>query len=63
MFTADPKLELDNLKETLENRALEKRILAKTAIQKASSSYWKCDPIKYKEGETYEQFKELLQVS
>lgn len=48
-------------KQDLETRLTAKAISAKEALGKASSAYWRCDPIKYEKGQNYEEFQELLQ--
>ena len=35
---------------------------AMESISRSSNSFWKCDPAKHEQGETYVMFTELLQV-
>ena len=61
-FLADNANDISFAKQSLRNKAYEKLVAAKAAISDASPAYWECDPRIHEEGETYEQFKELLQV-
>ncbi len=62
LFTAQNANDISFAKQSVRNKAYEKLVAAKTAISGASPAFWKCDPRRHEEGETYEQFKELLQV-
>ncbi|ODN05047.1 hypothetical protein Ocin01_01561 [Orchesella cincta] len=59
--STDPGNSVEESTISLENRLKEKAISAKAALEKTSSGYWRCDPIKYEKGKNYDEFQELLQ--
>ncbi|CAL8073594.1 unnamed protein product [Orchesella dallaii] len=59
--STDPGNSMEEATASLEKRLIEKAVSAKAALEKTSSGYWRCDPIKFEKGKNYEAFQELLQ--
>ena len=56
-------LEEDLARRSFETQAAEKLLAVKSILPNLSREYWRCDPVRHREGSTYVKMTQLLQVN